>query len=269
MTNKLKSPESGVSRRGILQAGGILATLVTLEGCAGAGSNETQQSGTSENEPTESKEDTKKLKVNKEDFEGWETKTPEWQQRVFDDWFKLNGIVKPMPEYATGEGTHNYAEAVARWFVGERCSPLNRAYRDLDLREYADAMARDVLTCNGKNPKGTDNRLYEIICDDDVDRFDPKTPFAYSPYTLKCVTDIKPREKIPGNDPDKAVPCCIAMFESGSPETDLLYLWVQLAFGADASNPNKIRAIVASYSSEPRLKNHPEIEFYEVDKQTV
>ena len=77
MTNKLKSPESGVSRRGILQAGGILATLVTLEGCAGAGSNETQQSGTSENEPTESKEDTKKLKVNKEDFEGWETKTPE------------------------------------------------------------------------------------------------------------------------------------------------------------------------------------------------
>ena len=62
---------------------------------------------------------------------------------------------------------------------------------------------------------------------------------------------------------------CIAMFESGSPETDLLYLWVELAFGTDASNPNEIRSTVASYSDEPRIKNRPEIKFHEVKKQTV
>lgn len=276
MTNKLKSPESGVSRRDLLQAGGILMAGVALAGCAGgtgAGGNETPRSTSETQRSNESEKAAEKLKVDKEAFRNWEDMTPEQQQRVFDDWFELNGITKPMPEYATGEGTHKYAEAVARWFVEKRCRPLNRAYRDLDLREYADAMARDVLTIGGKNPKGTDNRLYETICDDDVDRFDPETPFAYSPYTLVGTTDIEYNEKIniniPGHDPNKAVSCCIAMFESGSPETDLLYLWVQLAFGTDASNPNKIRAIVAGYSSEPWLKKHPEIKFYEVNKQTA
>ena len=214
-----------------------------------------------------------KLTVNKEDFIGWETMTPQEQERVFDRWLKQNGINEPMPEYTTGESTASYAEAIVRWFVEHRCRPLSKAYRDPDLCEYAILLARDVLTCNGKNPKGSDNGLYTTICYDYADRFDPKTPFADSPYTLVGVTDIGDPVKInidiPGHDPDKAVTRCIAMFESGSPETDLLYLWVELAFGTDASNPNEIRSTVASYSDEPRIKNRPEIKFHEVKKQTV
>ena len=130
-------------------------------------------------------------------------------------------------------------------------------------------MARDVLTCNGKNPKGSDNGLYKAICDDYADRFDPKTPFAYDPYTFCEVTDIDESKDTPDN-PGELVPCCIAMFESGSFETDtLVYLWVQLAFGADKYGPNTVRAIMSSYSEKPRLEKHPEIEFYEVNKQTV
>lgn len=178
MTNRLKSPESGVSRRDLLQAGGILATLVTLEGCARTetGSSKTQQSSTSENELIEPEKEAVEYEFNEADFEGWEDKTFKERQAVFDRWLESNRITQPMPEYAIGEGTSEDALEIVTWFLENRYEPLQRAYSNPKTRKYAELFANYVLTCNGnKSADEVDYPMYKIICSE-VDLFGPDVP---------------------------------------------------------------------------------------------
>lgn len=284
MTNKLKSPESGVSRRDLLRAGGIaLVAGVALAGCAktGAGGNETprstsetqrsnetqhgnetQQSDTSENELIESKQATEKYTTNEVDFEDWERKTHEERKAVLRRWLESNNITEPMPAYDINRGLPSQAVKIADWFIKYRYQPLQEAYPE---SEYIELLARDVLTCNGENTStGTTNRIYDAIRGE-RDIFTPEelpTDGTYEVYKVSDITRFR-------DDPDttnELDPGCVIIFRKQWAGVEQ-YLMMQLIFEEDEDGGTTVRAVQSANIPEPKMG--PKLDLYEVDKQTA
>lgn len=253
-----KSPE--LSRRGFLIATGTLGALtgVALASCG------KEHGGASEN----TEEAAEKFKFNKADFEGWENKTPEEQLEVYEQWFESIGANKElMPEYREGKDSHEYVAKLAGWLMRNRYQPLREAYHSSEENEvYADLLARDVLTCGGKNTmSGIGNSIYEAICDE-KDIFTSKDLPTGDPYELCGTTDVMYFYNDP-NNPNETNPGCVVVYKQRVDDSFSMYLWTEYRIKKNENGRHSICVVQSMTSLDANLGS--DITLYDVNSSNI